>query len=85
MAAQGDLIIALAARHRLPAIFTRRNYVTSGGLISYGPKPKWEFPRLCRGGSKSLTYPGVDSLRSIDGTRTASRQAHEGESHRWMA
>jgi hypothetical protein len=19
----------------------------------------WEFPRLCRGGSKSLTYPGV--------------------------
>jgi putative tryptophan/tyrosine transport system substrate-binding protein len=35
----GDLIIALAARHRLPAIFTRRNYVTSGGLISYGPNP----------------------------------------------
>jgi hypothetical protein len=24
-------------------------------------KPKWEFPRLCRGGSKSLTYPGVDA------------------------
>ncbi len=22
-------------------------------------KPQWEFPRLCRGGSKSLTYPGV--------------------------
>jgi putative ABC transport system substrate-binding protein len=39
MAVQGDLIIALAARHRLPAIFTRRNYVTSGGLISYGPNP----------------------------------------------
>jgi putative ABC transport system substrate-binding protein len=34
-----DLIIALAARHRLPAIFTRRSYVTSGGLISYGPNP----------------------------------------------
>jgi putative tryptophan/tyrosine transport system substrate-binding protein len=39
MAVQGDLIIGLAARHRLPAIFTRRNYVTSGGLISYGPNP----------------------------------------------
>jgi putative ABC transport system substrate-binding protein len=39
MAVQGDLIIALAARHRVPAIFTRRNYVTSGGLISYGPNP----------------------------------------------
>jgi ABC-type uncharacterized transport system substrate-binding protein len=31
-----DLIIALAARHRLPAVFNRRSYVTSGGLISYG-------------------------------------------------
>jgi putative ABC transport system substrate-binding protein len=39
MAVHGDLIIALAARHRLPAIFTRRNYVTTGGLISYGPNP----------------------------------------------
>jgi putative ABC transport system substrate-binding protein len=31
-----DLIITLAARHRLPAVFNRRSYVTSGGLISYG-------------------------------------------------
>jgi putative ABC transport system substrate-binding protein len=39
MIEHGDLIIGLAARHRLPAIFTRRSYVTSGGLISYGPNP----------------------------------------------
>jgi putative tryptophan/tyrosine transport system substrate-binding protein len=32
-----DLIIALAARHRLPAVFYRRLFTTSGGLISYGP------------------------------------------------
>jgi len=32
-----DLIITLAARHRLPAIYYRRVFVTSGGLISYGP------------------------------------------------
>jgi len=32
-----DLIIALAARHRLPAIYSFRYFVTAGGLISYGP------------------------------------------------
>jgi putative ABC transport system substrate-binding protein len=31
------LIIALAARHRLPAVYCFRYYATSGGLLSYGP------------------------------------------------
>jgi putative tryptophan/tyrosine transport system substrate-binding protein len=31
-----ELIIALAARHRLPAAYTFRFYVASGGLVSYG-------------------------------------------------
>jgi putative ABC transport system substrate-binding protein len=32
-----DLIIKLAARHRLPAVYPARYFVGSGGLISYGP------------------------------------------------
>ncbi|MFL4983311.1 MAG: ABC transporter substrate binding protein, partial [Xanthobacteraceae bacterium] len=32
-----DLIIALAARLRLPAVYAYRYLVTAGGLISYGP------------------------------------------------
>jgi putative tryptophan/tyrosine transport system substrate-binding protein len=32
-----DLIIALATRHRLPAVYAYKYFITSGGLISYGP------------------------------------------------
>ncbi|HYA28183.1 MAG TPA: ABC transporter substrate binding protein, partial [Acidobacteriota bacterium] len=31
-----DLIIMLAARHRLPAVYMLRYFATSGGLIAYG-------------------------------------------------
>src|SRR5262249_14557336 len=34
-----DLISTLAARHRLSAVYPVRYFVTSGGLISYGPDP----------------------------------------------
>jgi putative tryptophan/tyrosine transport system substrate-binding protein len=32
-----DLIVALAARHKLPAVYVSRFYAAGGGLISYGP------------------------------------------------
>jgi ABC-type uncharacterized transport system substrate-binding protein len=32
-----ELIISLAARHRLPTVFNDRAFVTAGGLASYGP------------------------------------------------
>ena len=31
-----DLIIALAARHKLPAVYFERSFVAAGGLVSYG-------------------------------------------------
>ncbi len=34
--AHRDLIISLAARHRLPAVYSFRFFVSAGGLISYG-------------------------------------------------
>jgi putative ABC transport system substrate-binding protein len=32
-----DLIVALAGRHRLPAVYPWREYAAAGGLLSYGP------------------------------------------------
>ena len=43
--AHRDLIIALAAQHHLPAVYAFRYFVTSGGLISYGPSSIDQFRR----------------------------------------
>ena len=32
-----DLIIALAARHKLPAVYGERHFAAAGGLMTYGP------------------------------------------------
>src|SRR5262245_24255915 len=43
-----DLIVALAARHRLPAVYPYRSHVMSGGLISYGSDQVDHFRRAAR-------------------------------------
>jgi len=40
-----DLIITLAARYKLPAVYDSSDYVAAGGLISYGPSFTDEFRR----------------------------------------
>jgi putative ABC transport system substrate-binding protein len=40
-----DLIITLAAQHKLPAVYQERYYVAGGGLISYGPNFSDQFRR----------------------------------------
>jgi len=40
-----ELIIELAAKHRLPTIYTSRHFATGGGLVSYGPDVLDQFRR----------------------------------------
>jgi ABC-type uncharacterized transport system substrate-binding protein len=44
-AAHGELIVVLAARHNLPAVYFLRRLVEHGGLISYGPDLLDQFRR----------------------------------------
>jgi ABC-type uncharacterized transport system substrate-binding protein len=46
-----ELIVMLAARHRLPAVYAYRGHVASGGLISYGADQGRQLPtggQLCQ-------------------------------------
>jgi putative tryptophan/tyrosine transport system substrate-binding protein len=40
-----DLIVALAARHKLPTVYNARFFATGGGLISYGADQLDQFRR----------------------------------------
>jgi putative tryptophan/tyrosine transport system substrate-binding protein len=42
------LLVALAAQHKLPTVYYRRYFVTSGGLISYG----WDYDDQYRGAAR---------------------------------
>jgi putative ABC transport system substrate-binding protein len=40
-----NLIIELASRYKLPAVYWERTFVNNGGLISYGPNVTDEYRR----------------------------------------
>ncbi len=40
-----EKIVALAAQHKLPAVYSQREYVTGGGLMSYGADFKDQYKR----------------------------------------
>ena len=79
-----DLIIALAARHRLPAVYPYRYFAASGGLISYGTDVADIFRRAAAyvdrilKGAKSgrAAGAGADQIRAGD-----QPQDREGARH----
>ena len=60
--ANRDLIVALAAKYRLPAVYAWREFVTAGGLLSYGTN----FVELFRQtGPMSIAFCAVARPRSF--------------------
>jgi len=74
-----DLIIVLAARHRLPAIYPFRYFATNGGLVSYGIEPleQWHgvadyIDRILRGEKPgNLPVRALDKYELVINQRTA--------------
>ena len=64
-----NLIIALAARHKLPAVYSERSFVAAGGLISYGPDYIDQYRRafVDAGGLISYGYDVLDQYRRSAG------------------
>jgi ABC-type uncharacterized transport system substrate-binding protein len=57
-AAHRELIVALAARHRMPAVYNARLYGAVGGLICYGPDLLDQFRRAAAYVDRILNRPG---------------------------
>ena len=61
-------------------------YLEAGDTLEYAQLIQGEFPRLCRGGSSSLTFPGVFSGHPSMKLRFVSRQSTRTmEFHRWTS
>jgi putative ABC transport system substrate-binding protein len=65
---RGGQLIRLAAKHGIPAVYSVRDYVEEGGLMSYGPNIRDMFYRvgMCTGKVLNGRNPAVLPVEQID-------------------
>jgi putative ABC transport system substrate-binding protein len=82
-----DLIVALAAKHKLPTVYPFRYFVSTGGLISYGPDPLDPYRRAAGyvdrilKGAKPADLPVVQSAHGTELPNEDIRIHGEFEQH----
>src|SRR5262245_66229918 len=64
-----DLIIGLAAQHKLPAIYWDKFYVAAGGLMSYGPSVIHQYRRAAEYVERILEGVKLDGLQAEQPTQ----------------
>jgi hypothetical protein len=83
-----DLIIALAARHKLPAVYFERFFVANGGLISYGSELRDQYrraaayvDRILRREARRSSGAGSDQVRACDQPQNRQGARHRSAAH----
>ena len=75
-----EMIVELAARHKLPAVYSERSFVTVGGLVSYGPDFVDQFRRAAGyvdrilKGEKAFGVAGARGVQVRAGHQSQDRQ-----------
>jgi putative ABC transport system substrate-binding protein len=76
-----DLMVALAARYRLPAVYPFRFFAASGGLMSYGASTIDPFRRAAGYVDRILKGEKPGAPPSFEMTRVQLGRDHRGEFH----
>ena len=82
MTANGKRIVGFALKSRLPSMYSRREYVDAGGLMSYGADLADSYRRVAYFVDKILKEPSLRSAGRAAEEVRAGDQSEDGQADR---